>query len=324
MIFRFILGLSLAVSFQFCNLSESYTEHSSDVSDTLTFDVEADQRSTSVVIRCDATISTQRLNVVMELASFKPIVIQPELSELITPEGNRSTPVRTEKRRSPGIDGQQLITLTFEPVHSRDLFQRTGLRGDIASEYKFLIRYLQDGRMNEKQMTLSASAKYEQSLKKFGLKSNTKPYALAMNEKFVSDQKVHLSGMTPDRPEPSIHISGDEILMNGLWLKIRAYHRSDTLFTTVRFVNQSLMGIRVDLDEILLTNDHKIIKPQLGAERSIDILNGRRAQVELKFPTDVSENFMFDLSGIKAAGDRVVFSRPLLLKLTALFPEDYE
>lgn len=288
--------------------------------DTISFATENHQAVE--IIQAKAILSAQQivLEVKLPTAKGEPFIIDHALGELITAEGNRAIPIEViNGHRS----GSSVATLIFEPVHSRELFQRTGLRGDVEPEYVLVIKYPEGSEQKNISIKLTTEKDlYQESLKEFGIASNVLAYKLGLDARFAAEQEEHFDKIPVSnsaRPEHTIHTTENEILMNGLWLKILAHYRRDTLYVDMRIVNQFLAEINLDLNSITLSDGDLVKAHNLPEDRNLNIPNGRRAQSVLKFRCSTADRYELDLSGLTVADKISVFSKPVVLEKTELY-----
>jgi hypothetical protein len=161
---------------------------------------------------------------------------------------------------------------------------------------------------------------YERSIRTFGLEATARSYTLSVDDEFMAREKAHLRGgacgeMMPR--EPGIHLSSQEMLVNGLWMKIEAHHASDTLHAVLRLVNQSSLDVKIDLPHIHVIHQDSIIRPLFkGIFDPLVVPDGRRAVIHLKFPARRMEIFQLDLKAAFAGPTQScpVFFSPLLFR----------
>ncbi|MEO7990831.1 MAG: hypothetical protein ABI663_14890 [Chryseolinea sp.] len=305
-ILGFIILSLMTLVMQACLHKIKVEKNSSSVSDTLHYVVDIPTNSRVKQIAIQALVSQQQISVVINIFNDtgNPMIIQPQAWELQTQEGSRSLPVSIQSFQKEVANGQSArIEILYEPTHSRKLFQMTELRGDIDPSYILEVKTQSAG--IEKSESIHARIEeelYLQSVRKFGLIATTLPYTISASDDFVQKQKSYLANANfPDgkRKEHSVNVSENEILIDGLWLKLQTYLRSDSLYASIRIVNQSAVTVLVDPSSITLINGREKIKPLYPhSAQPFKILNGGRAQLQLRFPVSGTGPFSLDLQSI--------------------------
>lgn len=268
----------------------------------------------SQTIFCDVTLRNDHYNF---------LEYSPKLWELQGIEGSRATPVYVEPEKLTLQKNQSAkIKLIYQPVHSRYLFQQTGLRGDIDQNYILKINANAfNGEAITEVLEISADAKvYKAVIDSFGLKKTTTPYILA-----GFDEKHHVKNSgkpdfaDSDKAIEKIQITDNEILNNGLWIKVSSYFTSDTLNCNFRIVNQSGTEVYIDVLDLRLIDGSEMIRPsRVSKDSIIELKSGSRSEIILKYPVLPSVNYSLNLSGFhrkdKDAKHSKLFHLPFLLK----------
>ena len=254
--------------------------------DTLYFDIKGDQTESSIS-KVYGIVSRQQLVVETQLKQGAGTASE---FELLTMEGRRVAP---QSRRV--VSEKQTAVFVFEPLHAMKLFQTTGLRGDIQRSYK--VQETIDGKVTWTVLEAN-EAGYLTVLDKFGLAANTVP--LAIDVVTMNDLQEQHAGVAIDGPVRSDHVTESEILSRGLWIKVQAYHRFDTLFVSMRLVNQTNSHVSIDPSIMTLSHEGMDVSP-LDSPPPFVLPNGKRASFDLKYSSSKSQAFEIDLGGIKTS-----------------------
>jgi hypothetical protein len=276
-------------------------ENAVSISDTLYFKTGIDNNGPLAIsmIRCLGKFSDQRilLEAIIQNNSDHTIHISPERWELQCKEGNRSVPVRSGLRSASGelANGKSdTVILLYEPVHSRQLYQQTGLRGDLDLAYDLRINIAEN---IDQLVRLEADlASHEQSISKFGIRATTTPFVLSglsHEELQQTFTKIKTEGASKTL------LSGNEILSKGFWTKFSVFHKHDTLFMSIRIVNQTSSAVSIDMNELSLIAEGAVIQPVFSGDSKIELRNGSRGEVNISFPVKKCEHYTFDMPGIR-------------------------
>ncbi|MFZ6010053.1 MAG: hypothetical protein ACOYXT_06855, partial [Bacteroidota bacterium] len=242
-------------------------------------------------------------------SGHKSVLLQPHQWQLVCNQ-MRSAPVKISSEAQALLPGDDvLVSLVFEPVHDRKLFQETGLRGNIATTYDLEIK-IKDVSQTEITETIRLTAdprSYRLSVAKFGLESNTTAYILSGGDKFMLAQQEYSNRTMKFRTEHSVNVSGNEILVDGLWLKVHARHRFDTLNVVVRIVNQSSYTVSLASPNLISRGD-AFQMFNSDSPQPIKILNGGRASTHYKIRIPRMDEFGLELSpSITSQGRNYLF-----------------
>jgi hypothetical protein len=250
----------------------------------------------------------------------QPVSLQPYLWELKTKNGLRSTPVSVSAGKETLEPGQSTtVRLVFKPVQERRLFHETGLRGDPGEAYDLHIKMsLPAGELPDSVSLSADPQQYARAVKKFGTAATLVPYRLAAFHDFIRQQNIYLEElkMREDAKKRSVNISGNEILLKGLWMKFMAFYRNDTLYVDFRVVNQSALVVQIDPGRIALCRDLDCITPVFKNEsQPADIRDGDRTSFHLKFPLHPAGELSLDLKSIIFKKNKLpVFCAPLIFQ----------
>jgi hypothetical protein len=266
------------------------------VSDTLVY--ESNSHPTDFqIVRVLGVVSTQTLEVHV-LSNRTP---DPGTLQLMTSRGYRASPMRT--RRHPTND--EILVIDFEPIHSRRLFQETGLRGDIEPHYTLLLE--QDAGSTEQLLFTSDTDRHHQALATFGQSATTIPYHIDVDS--VLRATANLTRSTEER---SFHISESEMLVQGLWIKFQSFHLHDTLSVELRIVNQS--GDALAIDPATFTRISTSVHTPHDPPPAFILSNGHRASVKLRFACEATETVNLDFSSIRFSKNEEPTPRVVRLK----------
>jgi hypothetical protein len=278
----------------------------------------------AATITCNGIIREQQIRIELEITNPAKEVIEFSSNqfELESAEGNRSLPKYTEPERLKLNTNQSgIITLVYEPVHSRKLYQNTSLRGDLEIQYTLrLIQHSASGDSKNESVTfLADSDPLTNSINKFGLRASTTPYVLSVPDGFIQKQNEHLQkfvSLNEIRTSHNVQVNGNEILCDGLWTKIEAFYKTDTLNLKMRFVNQSGRDVTIDesLINMVFKEDTLISR---GPKRTFKLLNGDRGFVSLAFPVEKKDEYEIFLNGIRLSDSNILmYARPIKLRIT--------
>lgn len=320
---RFVPYLWLLAVIFFVSCQHETLKEQREPSDSVAYSVSTMKDGSFIkTIRVTGVTSRQQIHAELELhnPSSSMVSVESFTWEIHTNDGMRSAAISAQPlllKLQPGASGK--MTMIFEPIHSRQQYQETGARGDIRSAYVLKGSISLPGKENANE-SLQLTAKhddYERSLKTFGLKATSRSYILSFDDEFIAGERVHLRGAVCQenmRRDPDLHLSSQEMLINGLWMKIEANHRRDTLHIVIRLVNQSLSDVNVDVPQIHVIHKDSVIPPLFrGTADPVIVPNGRRAEIRLKFPVRQMETFRLALKAafISPAQSCPVFFSPL-------------
>lgn len=270
-----------------------------EISDTFFYNTYAEHETLFEVksISCQGFISDQQLSIKLGVKKNKSEKLTPELWELTDSAGIRSLPVRsaiTGDEQSENIN----IDLVYEPVSSRKLFQQTGLRGDLKSNYCLNVTHPANPEIKQIICFAANDTIHKKSVEKFGLAATTTPYVVAKLIEDSLDLKSASKKIIPVKGDQPI-VSGNEILTRGFWSKFSGYYKNDTLNFHLRMVNQSSYGVIIKKDDLLLVNETSILKPEDSNETVMELRNGGRGELFLKFVVEKNRAYTLDLRGMQ-------------------------
>lgn len=170
--------------------------------------------------------------------------------ELETPAGLRSAPVSINFRHA-------LARLYFKPISSRQLYQQTGLRGDLDSVYTLRGVLHQGGEMVYE---AHAGEDYRPSRMLYSWRNSTAVFTLRAHDSIRQRAREHVRRIWPvnaRRKQEDVHLSEQELIVNGLWMKLEARHQYDSIYIQLRVVNQSGYAVHITPDAVMTLQGHQ-------------------------------------------------------------------
>jgi hypothetical protein len=115
----------------------------------------------------------------------------------------------------------------------------------------------------------------------------------------------------------NVHISGEEILLDGLNTKLSAYHLKDTLYTSITLINHSPFVVTIDLSSLNVQSDTLSLNPILNGEDTyLEIPKSQRKFITVKYLlSDLSlKEFTLNVSSLKfrIPESVTIFSQPTI------------
>jgi hypothetical protein len=300
--FLITIASVIIISLYSCKMGE---EKISSVSDSLAFKASTLEDDVISITdpECIAIISRQQIvfGATIKNKSGDRIALNPELWELHCSDGSRTLPIKVsgdEYALNPGASAK--IMMFFEPVHDRQLYQQTGLRGDIDSHYRLQCNVNTNKLPVSQEIFLEANKKnYQDAISAFGLTKTTKPYAVAEMSSPGNDKQEKDFSIDPVSSQDNIRMSDNEILANGFWTRFASFYKSDTLFVTMRMVNQSLSPVVIHIPELKLLFQNEFASPFISGDSTLMLRNGSRAELKLKFHVRECSRYEMALTGIQ-------------------------
>jgi len=217
------------------------------------------------------------------------------------------------------------IVQMFQPVNDKQLFQTTGLPGLIDSAYQISVFYSVEGKEGIRVVNLAS----RMATKTFLLYRElydvpVHAYHFNMNDGFADKQKRFLQASLIASAPPFVHVTEQEIAISGLNLRMKCYHRKDSLQAEIFMVNHSDMTIRIDTSKMDLIIDapnenqrcRLSIEKVTGSKTEPAILRkGERTMIRMrKYVHDDPKRILFTVSeSFFLPTDKLLFSDDLEL-----------
>jgi len=221
--------------------------------------------------------------------------------ELKTANGLRSTPVKSDSIILI-MPGTTAIELEFEPTNSLTLYRLTYMKGDLGKNYK--LTYKQE----QIQVDLSLSdEQYTEYKKNWATEKDITIFLPSQSVSFAGKEEAHLAKNIKlvhdnERMDHNVHVSGEEILLDGLNTKLSAYHLKDTLYTSITLINHSPFVVTIDLSSLNIESDTLSLNPILNGEDTyLEIPKSQRKFITVKYllPDLSLKEFTLNVSSVK-------------------------
>jgi hypothetical protein len=221
--------------------------------------------------------------------------------ELNTADGLRSTPLRNDSVILI-LPGTTTIALEFEPTNSLTLYRLTSMKGDLGKNYQLTYK------QGQIQAALSLSDEQHAAYKKkWAIEKDVTIFQLNQPASFTGEEETYLTKKIMlqhdnERMYHNVHVSEEEILVDGLNTKLSAYHLKDTLYVNVTLINHSPFVVTVDLSSFNIHSDTLSWKPFLdGGDSYFEIPKSQRKFITAKYflPALSSKEFTLNVSSLK-------------------------
>ncbi|OHD61906.1 MAG: hypothetical protein A2014_11845 [Spirochaetes bacterium GWF1_49_6] len=183
--------------------------------------------------------------------------------------------------------GESTFVCIYTPINNPFLMQKYNVRGDLKKSYSLELSFIGDDTdkplLNSKINFEITDQEYTDYLSKYGIEKNFQGYNLAVNpELFVAAQKKYIldnkmnathehdeheaneehEAETPDfMKDVSVLVSGNEILLDNIMMKIVGYKIKDTVTVFFRIINRKPEMLSIDLKKFILKADGKDYNP---------------------------------------------------------------
>jgi hypothetical protein len=236
--------------------------------------------------RCEAdTLGRITIQLVLVNVTRDSLFLSSSDFELSTEDGLRSAPLSPIDLRIPS-KSRQAITLVFEPVNTRRLFQLTGLKGDLGRSYA--LTFSPEGQIKF-ELPEAAYAVYKNS------RREVQVFVLDYADAFESNQRSYLknAGFT----ENGIAMHEEEVLVNGLNTALGAYTNNDTLVVKMRLVNHSLFPMSIKFSTLAVRHADQNYFPMPVTPDSIAVPRSQRAFIALRYfvPEKIQERLVLSI-----------------------------
>jgi hypothetical protein len=295
------------------------TKHPVHKADTLSYDAQTPEINTIIVRSSHGIPSTQRIFIVVDVKNISDSSMTFDFDnfQLVTVEGRKNLPISCIPTKVTLAPGEKYpVTLTYNPVNDLKLFHEAGHVGDIREAYDFQV-VSGDHEVVYGNVRLVANADEHQYQKDtYGVATTLQLHVPFFSEQFLGHQKNYLDSLyrTFKRQPLSrdVRASGNEILVNGLWLKMRAQTVKDSLVVHVRLVNKSGNDLHIDSSIITALAGESRVKLQ-NPFGTLSLKDGGREELSFVFHRPGSL-FLLDLQGLRfnfGGINKAVFSQPI-------------
>jgi hypothetical protein len=242
----------------------------------------------NITTQADST-GTLYIKLSLRNPSATPAEIRPSDFVLETPDGLRSNPINQDTALL--IAGQwKQVDLVFRPTNSLKIFRLTGLPGDLLTQYH----------LSNPAIQLHASfTAYPDDFathEKWGIEKNLGIFRLSDQEDFIEMETAYLNRVL-NQDEVSRHhgvlATEQEILIDGLNLRLQVFTLQDTLHVTLWMTNHSPYVITVSPEAMEVFTETTTWQPVSPAS-PVEIPRSQRYRLELRYAP--FEEDAFDLN----------------------------
>ncbi|NPV02016.1 MAG: hypothetical protein HPY53_11610 [Brevinematales bacterium] len=291
-----------------------------------------------------------KLEVKVKNNSQKKISVNPAMATIQADTVN-NTPYSFEGGDTGLIPGgESAFICIFTPINNPFLMQKYNLRGDLKKSYSLELSFIGDESdkplLNSKINFETTDQEYADYLSKYGIEKNFQGYNLAVNpELFVSAQKKYFldnkmitshehdeheaneehEAETPDfMKDVNVLVSGNEILLDNIMMKIVGYKIKDTVTVFFRIINRKPEMLSIDPKKFILNADGKdynpandFLKDNPGLPNSNNIISlGLNERIELIFEYNLGSSPLllgWEPTGfINKDGKKIIYTNLLL------------
>lgn len=208
------------------------------------------------------------------------------------------------------------LLLTYEPVSDLQLYQRTGLRGPLDSQYQLPLHYVQKGESPFLKDTLRfylPPPVYKAFL--FTSKA-AKPVRLYKMNKSVGMEnrlRSHISRLkTAKESVENIRIMEEEVFVAGVNTRVGIYEQGDSLYLNLAIINHSPDKLKINPDHLMVGGKGKAAPLQKG--KSLILLKGERYFFKNAYDKPQADSLWLYLKGIGVVeGEESLLPYPFLL-----------
>lgn len=250
---------------------------------------------------------------------------------LYTDTGLMNLPLREVSEAAEIAAGDKAIyDLEFHPVNDGLLYQKIGRKGGFCPEYRVDLSFLKNSAgvvlFNEPLSFRATEAGYREYGKKHAIR--TQFYSFVPDRKeFEQRHLAYWAGMEKKHaahdhhagPPPSLFISGEELMLPQVLLKLVPYRMGGRLYAFLKLVNRS-DGLLLDTAGIILkaggreyrpVNNFSAVKgPDMKAESPSRLAMTRNARLEFHFdfgPSPDAADLVLALPGLLADNKKPLF-----------------
>ncbi len=204
--------------------------------------------------------------------------------ELETPDGLRSNPLAMDSVLEINPKESLERQFVFKPINSLKFFQMTGLEGDFCQRYTLRVK---NGLFVAKFNLPDHQFKSYQAAR--GIEKRLMVFSMNADSSFVGEELNYLNRAIQFdedhdfRTTHEVRANDQEILIDGLNMRLLAYQLDDTLVVKMNLVNHSPFAVRINPAQSKIVSGEKKLLPLNGADEIISIIKSQRHQFILKF-----------------------------------------